>query len=580
MPAHDLGLLSTLVLSLVAAFAGGLAARTIGLPPLLGYLLAGVAIGPFTPGFTANQEMASELAEIGVALLLFNIGLHFSFKELLRVRKIVIPGALIQVTLTTAVGALIATWVLDLALGGAIVIGLCMAIASTAVVTRNLDERRQLTSVSGRVALGWLVVQDLVVIIALVLVPVFGEAKDVTTSELTMIMGKTFLQVAGFVVVMGYGGRRIIPWLLGYVARVGSREMFTLAVIVIALGIAYGSSVIFGVSLALGAFFAGVVIGESDLNLHAASEALSMQQVFTILFFVSVGMLFDPMSIVNMPVQILAFLATIILGTGLLTFILLLFLRVPVASAALVGGAFAQIGEFSFVLGELGYRGGFYASSDRDLIVAVALLSIMINPVMMWLAIRFGRWLRHLPYFHEWRNQEKEFDLPDIEGLHDHTILVGHGRVGRVVAGALQEHGLRYVSIESDRKLTERIRKEGGQVIFGDASREAVLEAASPETAKLMIVAVADTYFAKQIIRVARKSYPNLPVVVRTHSDEEARTMTRLGVSLAVMGEREVAFGIILHVLQTLGLDPNETRTTISQLRDEIYLLDREDIEI
>lgn len=579
MPPHDLGLLSTFVLSLVAAFAGGLAARTIGLPPLLGYLLAGVAIGPFTPGLTANQEMASELAEIGVALLLFNIGLHFSFKELLRVRKIVIPGALVQIALTTSVGALIATWVLGLSIGGAVVVGLCMAIASTAVVTRNLDERRQLTSVSGRVALGWLVVQDLVVILALVLVPVLGKAQNVELPELMTILGKTVLQVAGFVAVMVFGGRRLIPWLLGYVARVGSKEMFTLAVIVIALGIAYGSSVIFGVSLALGAFFAGVVIGESDMNLHAASEALSMQQVFTILFFVSVGMLFNPMSIVDMPVQILAFLATIIMGTGFLTFVLLLFLRVPVTAAAIVGGAFAQIGEFSFVLGELGFRSGFYGASDRDLIVAVALLSIMINPLMMWVAIRCGRWLRHTPHFHRWRNLEKEFHLPDIDGLRDHTILVGHGRVGRIVAGALQEHGLRYVSIESDRKLTERIRKEGGQVIYGDASREAVMAAACPDTAKLMIVAVADTYFAKQIIRVARKTYPNLPIVVRTHSDEEARTMTRMGVGLAVMGEREIAFGIILHVLQTLGLDPNETRTTISQLRDEIYSLDREVVE-
>ncbi len=578
MPTHELGLLSTLVLSLVAAFAGGLAARTVNLPPLLGYLLAGVAIGPFTPGFTANQEMAGELAEIGVALLLFNIGLHFSFKELLRVRRIVLPGALIQISLTTLAGALIAIWILGLTPGAGIVVGLSMAIASTAVVTRNLDERRQLATVSGRVALGWLVVQDMAVIIALVLVPVFGETQDVELPQLMTILGKTLLQVAGFVVVMVFGGRRFIPWLLNYVAKVGSREMFTLAVIVIALGIAYGSSVIFGVSLALGAFFAGVVIGESDLNLHAAAEALSMQQVFTILFFVSVGMLFDPSSVITMPIEILAFLTTIIVGTGFLTFVLLLFLRVPITSAALVGGAFTQIGEFSFVLGELGFKSGFYGASERDLIVAVALLSIMLNPLMMWLAVRGGRWLRHTSAFNRWRDHSKEFELPDVEELCDHTILIGHGRVGRIVAGALQEHGLRYVSVESDRKLTERIRQEGGQVIYGDASREAVMAAVSPETARLMIVAVADTYFAKQIIRVARKNYPNLPIVVRTHSDEEARTMTRMGVGLAVMGEREIAFGIILHVLQTLGLDPNETRTTISQLRDEIYSLDRETV--
>ncbi len=578
MPTQHLGLLSTLVVSLVAAFTGGLAARSVNLPPLLGYLLAGVIIGVFAPDLVANQNMASELAEVGVALLLFNIGLHFSFKELLRVRRIVLPGAIVQIIVTTGAGFAISYGAIGLSVGASIVVGLAMAIASTAVATRTLDEKRQLTSLAGRVALGWLVVQDLVVIVALVLFPILGASSGAKASQLMTVLGQTLLQITGFVFVMVFGGRQVIPWLLRYVARSGSRELFTLAVIVIALGIAYGSSLIFGVSLALGAFFAGIVIGESDLNFHAAAEALSMQQVFTILFFVSVGMLFDPASVLAMPLSIIALLLTIVFGMGFLTFVLLLFLRVPVQSASLVGATFAQIGEFSFVLSQLGFENSFLAGSERDLIVAVALLSILINPLIMWLALSGGRWLAATGFMDRWKDKWGEVEYLETEGLHDHTILVGHGRVGNIVAGALREHGLRYVCIESNRALTESLRHQGTHVIFGDASREAVLSAANPEHAKLMIVSVGEPYFARQIIRIAKKNYPSLPIIIRTHSDEEARTMTKLGVAFAVMGEREIAFGIIFHVLQTLGLDPDQTRTTIRQLREEVYGLDKREV--
>ena len=574
MPVHEVGLLSTLVISLVAAFAGGLFARSIRLPPLLGYLLAGVCIGPFTPGFEANQAMANELAEVGVALLLFNIGLHFSFKDLLAVRMIVVPGALLQVTITTLLGAGLAHLLLDLSVGSSVVVGMSMAIASTAVATRILDERRQLASLAGRVALGWLVVQDIVVIIALVLFPVMGKASQVDAWGMLALLGQTLFQVTGFVAVMVFGGRRVIPWLLGYVARVGSRELFTLAVIVIALGIAYGSAIIFGVSLALGAFFAGVVIGESDLNHHAAAEALSMQQVFTILFFVSVGMLFDPSSVASMFVEVVSFLILIIVGMGFLTFMSLLLLRVPLPSAALVGGTFSQIGEFSFVMAELGYRSGFYGSVERDLIVAVALVSILVNPLVLLFTTKGARWLAGARLFLKWQSSHTEFSFPEVDGIRDHTILVGLGRVGRIVASALKEHGLDYVSIDSDRTLTERLRLEGAQVIYGDAAREAVMAAAHPERARLLIIAVPDPYFARQIVRMVRKNYPDIKIVARTHSDEEARAMTQMGVGLAVMGEREIAFGITYYVLQTLGFDTDRARSTISQLRSEIYGLD------
>ncbi|MDD3181581.1 MAG: cation:proton antiporter [Alphaproteobacteria bacterium] len=576
MPVHDFGLLSTLVVSLVAAFAGGLLVRSIKLPPLLGYLLAGVVIGPFTPGLIANQAMANELAEVGVALLLFNIGLHFSFKDLLAVQKIVVPGALIQVAFTSTVGAILSSLILGTPLPASIVVGLTMAIASTAVATRVLAERRQLTSLAGRVALGWLVVQDLVVIFALVLFPLVAAAEDADIAHSLQVFGKTLLQVTGFVAVMVFGGRRVIPWLLNYVARVGSRELFTLAVIVIALGIAYGSSLLFGVSLALGAFFAGVVIGESDLNHHAASEALAMQQVFTILFFVSVGMLFDPQSVMRMPGEILVFLLTIILGTGVFTFILLLFFRVPLMSAALVGAAFMQIGEFSFVLSELGFKNGFYGAPERDLIIAVALLSIFVNPVLLMFVMRFVQWFSNTSAYVKWRNTHHEITLSETEGLHDHTIIVGHGRVGSIVAKAMGEQGLRYVVIESDRTLTERLRLQGLQVIYGDASREAVMAAAHPEWAKLMIIALPDPYFVKQIVRSVRKNFPDIKIVVRTHAEDETKALTKMGVGFAVMGEREIALGLTYHALQALGFDLDHTRSTIVELRKQIYAIDQD----
>jgi len=576
VPVQEIGLLSTLVISLVAAFGGGLLVRSINLPPLLGYLLAGVLIGPFMPGVIANQSMANEIAEVGVALLLFNIGLHFSFKDLLAVQKIVVPGALVQVILTTIVGGILAAWILGTSLGASASIGLAVSIASTAVATRILDERQQLASLAGRIALGWLVVQDLIVIVALVLFPVLGASQHVDIQTLLSILGQTLLQVTGFVAVMVFGGRRVIPALLRYVAKVGSRELFTLAVIVIALGIAYGSSMLFGVSLALGAFFAGVVIGESDLNHHAASEAVAMQQVFTILFFVSVGMLFDPRSIIQMPFEILVFLLTIIIGTGFLTFLIALTFNVPLISAALVGGAFAQIGEFSFVLGELGYKNGFFDQKDRDLIIAVALLSIVINPFLLMLVTRWSRWAVNQPRYLQWQASHIEVSIKETEGLSGHTIIVGHGRVGSIVASTLKELGLPYISIESDRTLTEKLRAQGEEVIYGDAAREAVMSAARPSFAKLLIVAVPDPYFTKQIVRAIRKLCPEIVIVARTHSDEEARALTKMGVGLAVMGEREVAFGMMYFALQTLGFDTERTRSAVGHIRKHAYSLDRE----
>jgi CPA2 family monovalent cation:H+ antiporter-2 len=567
MEAHGTGLLSTLVVSLVFAFIGGAAARAVRLPPVIGYLLAGVVVGPFTPGVLADPRIASELAEIGVALLLFGIGLHFSVTGLLAVRWIAIPGALLQIAATAVIGVAVARFVVGLPPAGSLIIGLSLAIASTAVATRTLEERGRLDALPGRIALGWLVAQDIVVILALVLVPVLGHG-SASVSDLLTAFGQTVLQVAGFIAAVFLIGRRAIPWLLGQVARAGSRELFTLAVIVIALGVAFGSASLFGVSLALGAFFAGAVLGESDLSHSAAAEALPIQQVFTVLFFVSIGMLFDPMSLLRMPLEIAAVLIAIVIGTGLTTLVILLAMRVPWETAALVGASFAQIGEFSFILTGIAVGQGLLEPAGRDLVLAAALLAILVNPLMFPLAARVSERLASSLPLRRWRERHEEVSLPAAAPLSGHAILVGHGRVGQTVAAALQHHGLSHVVIEADRKLAERLRANGLHVIYGDATREDVLAAALPRSARLIVVALPDAFQARRVISIARKFHPGIETVVRTHSDEEALYLAEeAGVGLAVMGEREIAIGISDFALQRLGIAAHHAQATMNRMR-------------
>ena len=420
------------------AFVGGLAARAVRLSPVFGYLLAGIVLGPFTPGYVIDQKITNELAEIGVALLLFGVGLHFSFDDLLAVRRSAVPGAIIQITIASAFGYLVATYLIDLPPSAGWVVGLSLAIASTAVATRALEERGQLAAAPGRIALGWLVAQDIVVILALTLVPVLAPGRGFEPFDLVLELARALLQIAGFVAIIVLVGRRAIPWLLGYVARAGSRELFTLAVFVVALGIAYGSAILFGISLALAAFFAGVALGESDLSHHVAAEALPMQQVFAVLFFVSVGMLFDPMTLVRMPVEIAALLLAIVIGTGLTTILILLFLRAAPETAALVGASFAQIGEFSFILTDQAVRRGLMDAGGRDLVLAVALIAIVINPLMFPLARRFAQAVAGWKFFVRLRKRRGGIAVRGTMFISDHAILVGHGRVGRTVSSALR----------------------------------------------------------------------------------------------------------------------------------------------
>ncbi len=563
------GILSTLIISLVAAFAGGLLVRVIRFPPLLGYLAAGTLIGPFTPGIEANQAVASELAEVGVALLLFNIGLHFSWKDLAVVRRIAVFGAVLQMIISCGLGFCVAWLLLGFDTTASFLMGLSFSVASTAISTRLLEEKHQFSSYAGRIALGWLVVQDIAVILAMVLVPFLVNTQGLVLGEVAKSMGKTLLQVAGFAVVIMFGVRKIIPKLLSYVARVGSRELFTLAVIVIALGIAYGSSVLFGVSLALGAFFAGVVIGETDLNHHAAAESLSMQQVFTILFFVSVGMLFDPSSIQRMPFGILASWGVIVVGIGVMTSVLLVIARVRPEAAAVVGGAFSQIGEFSFILSQVGYKWGILNQDNRDLILAVALVSIIGNPLVMYLFVKVGRWVSGTKTVMRWLKEGETHHWPGSP-LAGHVILIGHGRVGRMISDALRAHDIAYVTIESDRRLMERLLKLGLPVIFGDATREQVLAASHPETARLVIVTLPLAASVRRIVsQLKQRLNPDIDIIVRVHEDIEAKHMTKLGIGLAVMGEREIALGLSAYALQHYGIDSHEVLETIGNLRQQ-----------
>jgi CPA2 family monovalent cation:H+ antiporter-2 len=566
MDAQGLGLLPTLVVSLTIAFAGGVLARAVRLPPILGYLGAGIVVGPFTPGFIADQTIANELAEIGVALLLFGVGLHFSFTDLLAVRRVAVPGALLQIAVTTAIGLTVGQVVLGLDPVAATIVGLSLAIASTAVATRALEERGQLTAPAGRIALGWLVVQDLVVILALVLIPALGTGAA-SAADFATQLGRAVLQLVGFVAIILLVGRRAIPSLLGYVARLGSRELFTLAVAVVALGVAYGSSLLFGISLALAAFFAGVVLGESDLNHHAAAEAMPMQHVFAVLFFVSAGMLFDPTTLVRMPLEIAAVVVAIVVGTGLATLLILLGLRASPETAGVVGATFAQIGEFSFILTDLAVRRGMLPTSGRDLVLAAALIAIIVNPLVFPLLARLADRLGHLPVVERWRGRggpPLPHRAPRVSG---HAILIGHGRVGATVATALARHGLPYVVVEADRRLAERLRERGGHVIYGDATREEVLAAALPQAARLIVVALPDAFQARRVISLARTLNPKIETAVRTHSDAEAHYLADLGVGLAVMGEREIAFGMSDFALQRLGVSAEDAQETVNRLR-------------
>lgn len=559
---HSIPLITTLASALGMALVLGFLAVRIKLPALVGYLLAGVLIGPFTPGFVANVAIAAELAEIGVMLLMFGVGLHFSLDDLWAVRKIALPGAALQIAVATALGAgVAATW--GWGLGGSLVFGLALSVASTVVLLRALEARGTLASMNGHITVGWVVVQDLAMVLVLVLLPPLagwlgGNAPDSHDGNLWQILGITLVEVAAFIALMLVVGRRAFPWLLWQVTHTGSRELFTLCVVAAAVSVAFGAAKLFGVSFALGAFFAGMMMRESEFSHRAAEESLPLREAFAVLFFVSVGMLFDPMILVEHPLRVLAVLGIIIIGTPIAAAALVLVFRYPLNTALTVSASLAQIGEFSFILAGLGVSLGLLPVEGQSLILAGALISIAVNPLVFTMVEPLQRWAR--PRSALARKLERPVDplaeLPmatDQKYLSGQVVLVGYGRVGRRIGETFAEQGIPYVVAEENRELVERLRERGIAAVSGDASDGAVLIQAHIARASMLVVAIPDAFNVRQMIKTARTLNPGIETVLRTHSEEEAALLEREDSGKVFLGEDELAKGMSLHVLERFG---------------------------
>lgn len=559
---HNLPLITTIATALGLALILGFLAARFKLPALVGYLLAGILIGPFTPGFVANTEIAGELAEIGVMLLMFGVGLHFSLDDLLEVRKIALPGAVLQIAVATALGACVAaTW--GWGLGGALVFGLALSVASTVVLLRALEARNMLESMNGRIAVGWLVVEDLAMVLVLVLLPPLagwlgGKVPDGVGENLWLALGITLFKVSAFIALMMVVGRRVFPKLLWHVSRVGSRELFTLCIVAAAVSIAYAASTLFGVSFALGAFFAGMVMRESEFSHRAAEESLPLREAFAVLFFVSVGMLFDPMVLIKQPMQVLAVVGIIVIGKTIAAAALVLAFRYPLNTALTVSASLAQIGEFSFILAGLGVSLQLLPAEGQSLILAGSLISIAINPLLFTLVEPLQVWIRSRSALARMleRTDDPLAELPmttEEKYLSGQIVLVGYGRVGKRIGECLFERGIPYVVAEENRELVERLRARGIAAVSGDASDPSVLIQAHITHASMLVVATPDTFNVRQMIKIARTLNPDIEIVVRTHNEEEAALLEKAAAGKVFLGEEELAKGMCRHVLERYG---------------------------
>jgi CPA2 family monovalent cation:H+ antiporter-2 len=566
---HSAPLISTLVFGLVLAFGFGLVAQRLRLPPLIGYLLAGIAIGPFTPGFVADQGAANQLAEIGVILLMFGVGLHFSFEDLLSVRAIAISGAFAQALVATPLGMAVGWWQGWTPAAG-LVFGIALSIASTVVLLRLLQERRLLDSERGRITVGWLIVQDLGMALVLVLLPVLtgvlkGTENAPDTSHLLQAIIITLGKIAAFIVIMLLVGRKVIPLILHYVAHTGSRELFRLAVLSIALGAAYSAAELVGVSLALGAFFAGMILSESRLSQQAATESLPLRDAFAVLFFVSVGMLFNPKIIIESPAALFATIFVILIAKTAPAYLVVRMFGHRMPTALAISVSLAQIGEFSFILAGLGVSLAVLPESARDLILAGAIISILVNPLLMELLDRLPIW-RAASTDHlepgpppEARGREP---IP-VTRLTDHVVLVGHGRVGSVVSEALREAKLPFLVIESDPDAASELRKQDIETVTGNAVDREVVRAAKLTSACCLLVAIPNAFEGGQIVMQARAVNPDLLIIARAHSEEEVLHLKKHGASTVIMGELEIAKAMIKDVRNAVMLPKQRARSAL-----------------
>jgi CPA2 family monovalent cation:H+ antiporter-2 len=553
---HAAPLISTVVFALVLAFVFGLGAQRLRLPPLVGYLLAGIALGPFTPGVVADQGIANQLAEIGIILLMFGVGLHFSLDDLLSVRAVAVPGALIQALVAIPLAMGLASW-MGWSHGAGLIYGIDLSIASTVVVLRMLQDRRLLETERGKITVGWLIVQDLAMVLVLVLLPVLagvlrGEGEAPDPSVLLDALALTFGKIAAFIVVMLLVGKKLIPALLHYVAHTGSRELFRLAVLSIALGFAYGAAELFGVSLALGAFFAGMILSESRLSQQAATESLPLRDAFAVLFFVSVGMLFNPHIVVAEPMALLATLFIVVVAKTIAAYGLVRLSGYGPGSAITISAALAQIGEFSFILAGLGVSLAILPEEGRDLVIAAAILSILISPLLfagldMIAAKRAKRREATAPAPGPAPEEPPREPIKPTQ-LRDHVVLIGHGRVGSAISKVLREKGVPVFVIEDDDEAVEGLKASGLEALSGNAADPAILAAANLGAARCLLVAIPEAFEGGQVVEQARAINPKLPIIARAHSEAEIEHLAKHGANLVVMGEHEIAKAMISHL--------------------------------
>ncbi|WP_455478300.1 YbaL family putative K(+) efflux transporter [Bartonella sp. B10] len=573
---HDTPLITTIVLGLCLAFLLGMIANRLRISPLVGYLLAGVIVGPNTGGFKIDSMIINQLAEIGIILLMFGVGLHFSLKDLLSVKAIAIPAAIAQMLFSTFLGlclGLIMGW----GISGSLIFGLALSIASTVIMLRTLQERHLIETEKGRIAVGWLIIEDLAMVLILVLIPslanIFGNTKKETIDPLVQwldlniwgIFGLTILKVIVFIVLMLVIGRRIIPWLLKVSAQSGSRELFRLSVFAIALGVAFGAAHLFGVSLSLGAFFAGMVMSESELSHRAAEESLPLRDAFSVLFFVSVGMLFDPGKILTNFFPLLATLLIIVLGKSVIAFFIIKAFRYSNKTALTISASLAQIGEFSFILAGLSLNFGFLNNDAHDLIIGSAILSILLNPFVFIICDKIKKYLENLPInlqnmqtIIDIDSEESEQDSLPITSKINHIVIVGYGRVGRYIALSLMNRGESVIVIEESKRLTDKAVEDGIEAICGNIIKQEIMDAANVGGACKVVITMRSTIEVGQCITNIRDIKKDIIIIAHTLSDTEASYLTDLGADVVITDDDEVANGIIKHILEQQSLfNPN-----------------------
>lgn len=567
---HDVDLIILLAVGFGLALIFGFIAARLRLPPLVGYLIAGIIISPKTPGIVADITLANQLAELGVMFLMFGVGMHFSLKDLMQVRRIAVPGAILQITVATILGigvSMLWGW----SFGSALVFGLSLSCASTVVLLKALGDRGLLDSVNGKIAVGWLLVEDLVMVLALVLLPATAVLLGGTALEgadpvqnVFVTLGITLLKVAGFIAFMLIIGKRLIPKIIQFVVRLGSRELFTLTVVAAAVSIAYGSYAIFGVSMALGAFFAGMVVKESDFSHRAEEETLPLREIFSILFFVSVGMLFDPTIIIEEPLHILAVIGIIMIGKTLAAMALVLFFRYPLNTALTVGASLAQIGEFSFILATLGLSIGLLTPEAQNLILAGALFSISLNSVLFSAIEPVQKWIRersHLARLLE-RSGDPLAMLPDEvsqDYLRDQVVMVGHGEVGRRLTKTLMENNIKVVIAEENREIVEKLRAKDIAAVSGSATEPGVLIQAHIQHARLLIISPMDILDIHKIVDTAKLLNPQIQVLICAESKEEAEAIRADEIGEVYYAKEEMAKNMSNHILNQIEIAHHHT---------------------